>query len=134
MWRSVLVLGLLVPIAAAAQRNAEAEKCFDSGGHGEARACLERRAADSAKEVSRAEVLAVAVLEHWDQENDYRRCSVLMLKQSQTAFIGWRKAQCDLQWSLAAGGNGAGDRRLLCEIELSKRRVAELQRAMSHLP
>lgn len=48
-------------------------------------------------------------------------------------FLRYRQSQCEFQTSLAAGGNGAVDRRLLCEIDLNNRRIAELQTVQGFL-
>ena len=41
----------------------------------------------------------------------------------------YRHEQCEYVASLAFGGNGAEDRRLLCQIELDRRRTSNLKEA-----
>ena len=45
------------------------------------------------------------------------------------AYQDYRKKECDYLASLAFGGNGAEDRRLLCQIELDRRRTSNLKSA-----
>jgi uncharacterized protein YecT (DUF1311 family) len=125
---------LLLPDGARAQRNAPAEEqCFELGSHAESRACLEVLARQSADEVKLAEIALRAALQRWDQEPEHRSRSLAALRASSLSFARHRQAQCEFLSSLAAGGNGADDRRLLCQIELGQRRVSELRAALASL-
>jgi hypothetical protein len=42
-------------------------------------------------------------------------------------FKRYRTAQCEFEASSAAGGNGADDIRLQCEVRLNRERVARLK-------
>ncbi len=117
-----------------AQRNAEDEKlCFEQESHAEARACLEARSASSARAVRVAEAQLVDAIARSDQQDDDKRPAEALLAASAKSFTRWRQDQCDFQAALAFGGNGAGDRRLLCRIELDRRRVDALRAAMKSI-
>jgi len=130
--RILLISCILAP--AFVQNSAFAEdQCFNLASHAEARACLDAHAKESALAVTNAENSLRSTLSNWDQEQQYKTRSISKLDTSATQFQRYRKAQCDLQASLAAGGNAAGDRRLLCHIALDEKRVAELQAAKESL-
>lgn len=125
----------LLPFVVAAQTNAAAaQSCFSEPSHADARACLEARLKSSADAMQKAEAMAFAALERWGEEPHYKSQSAAALRASSVAFVRMRATQCEFAASLAAGGNGATDRRLLCEIELNERRSAELRASISSLP
>jgi uncharacterized protein YecT (DUF1311 family) len=131
--RAVLFL-LVMPAIAAAQRNAQAEQlCLHQGSQAEARTCLQAQAKLSADAVLAAERAALAALERWDQEPSYKARSKAALQASTQAFYRARHAECEFQATLAAGGNGATARRLLCEVELNRQRMGELQSIVASL-
>jgi hypothetical protein len=68
------------------------------------------------------EDLHVAIA-HWDEDENWKIKSANALRTSSRDFNRYRKSQCDFNASLAAGGNGAGDMRLECIIELNKQRL-----------
>ncbi len=126
--RIFLLPFLFAAASASAQSGAAAGKqCYEQPSHAAARACLEKQARQSALSVTRAEALVRSSLEKWDQEPAIRSRSLSAFETSVSQFIHYRETQCEFHASLAAGGNAAGDRRLLCEIELNNRRAAELQ-------
>jgi uncharacterized protein YecT (DUF1311 family) len=84
----------------------------------------------SSLELINVERAANARIEKWDEEANWRLASAEALKQSSRQFLKYRKSQCDLVASLAAGGNGAGDMRLNCIVRLNAQRVDELRRLM----
>lgn len=130
--RLLITFGVLT--TAFVHSNALAEdQCFNSASHAEARACLEARAKESALAVKNAENSLRSTLSNWDQEQEYKKRSISKLDTAAIQFQRYRKAECELQASLAAGGNAAGDRRLLCCIALDEKRVAELQAAQESL-
>ena len=49
------------------------------------------------------------------------------LAKSMRAFADYRKLQCDYVRALYASGNGADQAALACRIDLTRRRVRELQ-------
>ncbi len=132
--RIVLVCCLLISTIASGQDAALAEEqCFKLASHAEARACLEARSQQSALAVQQAESSLRAAFLKWDQEPQYRARSIAALNDSSAKFRQYRESQCEFQAAVAAGGNGAGDRRLLCNIGLNLRRTAELQAIQASL-
>lgn len=111
-----------------AQRNLSAStECYKSGGHADARNCLEQKAEQSRANLHLAEESLKIFLASWDQEQQYKSDAANWLVKSSSLFDQYRQSQCELQASLAAGANGASDRRLLCIIELNEKRSLELQ-------
>lgn len=117
---------VVAPSAAFAEVFAS-EQCFNLPSHAEARACLEVRERASAGTLGRAEEAFLLALSNWDQEPNFKARARSNFKASAASFSRYRSAQCELQASLAAGGNAAGDRRLLCAIELNEQRATQLQ-------
>ena len=130
----LLLAGLLslLPLVAQAASPA-AEQCFNLPSHAEARACLESRERESAAVVGRTEEAFRVALASWDQEPSFKSRARANLDASVETYRRHRAAQCELHASLAAGGNAASDRRLLCAIELNEERVAQLQSEMGAL-
>lgn len=119
---------LLLPTLAVAQRSAQAEAiCLGQLGHASARSCLIARATQSDARLEEAERVLRQVIGAWGEDEDYKRAALAAQKRAHAEFLRSRAAQCEFQATLAAGGNGANDRRLLCRIELNDRRVSEVQ-------
>jgi len=129
----ITALVALVPTVVPAQRAADAEaECYKLVGHVSARECLGRHEAESATLVEKAERdLLVSLRQESKDPGDASR-AVEALDLSARQYKLYRKSQCDLVASLALGGNSATDRRLLCQIDLDKRRVADLTRELHH--
>jgi uncharacterized protein YecT (DUF1311 family) len=116
------------------QRNSNAEeKCFRLDSHAEARTCLEASEKESAVLLGRAEVAFRSALTQWDEVPQIRDQALAAFDDSIVAFRHYRKTQCEVQASLAAGGNSANDRRLLCLIELNMERTSQLEIAENSL-
>ena len=131
----LLAVSLTVPVAASAQRSASAaDQCYKLAGHADQRKCLEERALQSVKAARDAEAKSKAALEHWTEEPFSRTRSAALFKKASATYERWRTAQCEAVASIAAGGNAARDRRLLCEIELNERRTEDLTAATAELP
>lgn len=132
--RSPLLAGLLLVLPSIALAvGPAAEQCFNLPSHAEARACLESRESESSAVIGRTENAFRAALASWDQEAPFRTRARANFDASAEAFRRYRAAHCELRASLAAGGNAAGDRRLLCAIELNEQRVIQLQNEMGAL-
>jgi hypothetical protein len=132
--KKAVLLAAAISVSALAQRSSPAEKlCIAKQSHAEARACLEAEAEATARSVQDAESSALAALDRWNEEPNYKSNSAAALRESSKAFAQMRSVQCGYLASLAAGGNGAGDRRLLCEIALNERRVADLRASIASL-
>jgi hypothetical protein len=104
-----------------------AEQCFNLPSHAEARECLESRERESVAVVGRTKDAFRVALASWDQEPRIRTQARANFDASVETFRRHRAAQCELTASLAAGGNAASDRRLICGIELNEQRVTQLQ-------
>lgn len=98
-----------------------------SGSHAEARACLERTVAKSESDLQRMEARLVARIALWDAEPPDVRHSLRLFDADRKTYRAYRAAQCELQASAAAGGNGAGDLRAMCVIEQDRARMALLR-------
>lgn len=109
-----------VPLVAAGE-------CTGLADHATERACWEALARTTTAEVAGTQRTVLSQLDRWDQGQDYRRRTRALLLASFRQFASFRAAQCEAEASLAAGGNGAGDVRLSCEVRLNRGRVAELQ-------
>jgi uncharacterized protein YecT (DUF1311 family) len=131
---SLLLGGLLFVLSLVAKAaDPAAEQCFNLSSHAEVRECLESRERESAAVVGRTEEAFRVTLASWDQEPPFKTRTRANLDASVEAFRRHRAAQCELHASLAAGGNAASDRRLLCAIELNEKRVTQLQNEMGAL-
>jgi uncharacterized protein YecT (DUF1311 family) len=69
----------------------------------------------------------------WDQEAPFKTRARAEFDTSVETFRHHRAAQCELHAALAAGGNAASDRRLLCVIKLNGQRITQLQDEMDAL-
>ena len=94
--------------------------------HGEQRQCLERIAAESRVKLEHARALLIKRIQTWDEEASYRQRTLTLLNQSYDRFKNYRNFQCEYEASTAAGGNGAGDMRLQCQIDLNAHYVTWL--------
>ncbi|HTT39405.1 MAG TPA: lysozyme inhibitor LprI family protein [Burkholderiales bacterium] len=125
---TLFVLFVAAPIASLAQRNAATEDaCLRLPSHVEWRACFAAKFEQSNIELHDAEAAIEADIERWDFGPTYRARALAALREASASFARWRDAQCEFQATLAASGNGANDRRLLCAIELNQRRIADLK-------
>lgn len=118
---------LLITALFAASTSAT-EECANTASHAEQRACLEALAKQTAAEVAAAQDAVRERIANWDEEEQYKSKSRKLLADSNKHFAALRASQCDLEASSAAGGNGAGDLRLDCQIRLNRNYVAELKR------
>ena len=124
MLRTVPVMALAALWCGSAQAN---EYCPTASDHVEYRACLENLAVITAAEVAAAEDAARGRIERWDEEAPYRERSLALFGAMAAQFQKYRSARCELVASGAAGGNGAGDIRLICEIRLNRAYAEEIK-------
>lgn len=106
---------------------AQSGKCSKAGDHASERSCLILEAKNSQIELDVTEKKFLQKLENWDEESGYKKRTKGLFLTASKQHIQLRKAQCELLASLAAGGNGAGDMRLECIIELNTRRTDEIR-------
>ena len=123
-----LIALLSFSAATLAQRSAPAEEvCSKLAGHADSRACLEHEAAHSLALVEAAEQSFREFLLKADETPGAAARTLAAFEDASREYWRYRRRQCDFLAALAYGGNGAGDRRLLCLIELDTRRVADLR-------
>lgn len=105
--------------------------CADFKSHAERRACFEALAVETDRELDQWEARLHSRIALWDQSQPaYIERSLALLDQDRTAYRRYRTAHCELDASSAAGGNGAGDLRESCKIDLDRQRIESLKRKM----
>jgi len=128
MRHAIIAAALAFPMLAIGQRSANAETaCLGLLGHADARSCLIAEAAKSDSRLQGAERDLRQAVKNWQEDESYKRTALAAQMRAHAEFLRARSAQCEFQATLAAGGNGADDRRLLCWIELNDRRVSAVQ-------
>ena len=134
MRNAIITAVLSLPMLVAAQRSVPAESiCLGLPAHANARSCLVAEAAKSDGRLEQAERNLRQALDHCQEDESFKRSGIAAQKRASAEFLRARSAQCELQATLAAGGNGANDRRLLCRIELNERRVTDIQAIASSI-
>lgn len=88
--------------------------------HAEYRMCLDQASKRSIAEIGAAEAQLRQRIADSDDESEYKQTSLSLLQTSASEFRRYRSSQCDFEASTAAGGNGAGDIRLECQVELDR--------------
>lgn len=119
----IATVTLVASMSALSQRAASGEQCFGNGGNAAAKLCLAEKARESESALVLAERTAVKLLEQSDEEPAARRRAVSSFKAASAAYRRYRKEQCGFHVALAAGGSGASERGLLCEIALNEERM-----------
>jgi uncharacterized protein YecT (DUF1311 family) len=95
--------------------------------HAEYRACLQQAAELSLKEVDMAEKQLSQRIADADEEGAYKKNGQALLRESAASYRNYRSAHCDFEAGTAAGGNGAQDLRLQCQVDLDKGRIGQLR-------
>jgi len=108
--------------------------CTKADSHAAERQCLERLGQRSAAELAQTEAKAEARLNTWDEDADYKTLAQYRLRQANQSFRRYLAQQCSYEQALSAGGNGAGDMQLSCEIDLRRQRSKQLQSLSKSLP
>lgn len=126
-----VALAFLAAGPAVAQRDADADRLCEPGSHVEQRACLAVEAHKSELRLAKAETDARSALVTVDQNEPERDHAVHQFDRSVPQFRRYRATQCDFIASLAYGGNGQGDLRLLCQIDLNNARIRYLRAAIA---
>jgi hypothetical protein len=124
--RHALVLGLAV-WSLAGFAAADTSDCAALSSHAESRACLSKKAYASSVALQDAEEELAKAITHWDEDPYWKSKSANALRTSNQDFYRYRESYCDFSASLAAGGNGAGDMRLECIMELNRQRLDMLR-------
>ncbi|MES2014053.1 MAG: lysozyme inhibitor LprI family protein [Pseudomonadota bacterium] len=116
-----LALALVAPVAFGAN------DCANAPSHSEQRACLEQLAATTAAEVALVQCNATNRITHLDEETTVKDNILKHFRAATKQFRRYRRTQCEFEATAAAGGNGAGDLRLQCEVRLNREYIARLK-------
>jgi len=127
MKKILAFLFFVLEAAAVGIAYAGAGECSNATSHVEQRSCLEAQFREAEKRLTLTEQSTMAKIAAWDEDTGYRSASKKALSASNSAFRKYRANQCEYEWSLAAGGNGATDMRLSCAIELTQSRIKLLE-------
>jgi uncharacterized protein YecT (DUF1311 family) len=108
--------------------------CSTTESHADQRKCLERAASATWAKLEKAQALLIERIQAWDEEVDYRKTATRRLKRSSARFEEFRNTECEYEAAAAAGGNGAGDMRLQCQIDLNKQYAESLRKQLVWYP
>jgi hypothetical protein len=108
--------------------------CSDVPSHAEKRECLELEAAKLSKQIERAQAALRNRIAAWDEDARYKSRALALLASSEGKFQAFTAAQCAFEASAAAGGNGAGDMQLECQISLGAAYLKSLQEQAAWFP
>ncbi len=122
-WLIVLALGGL----AAATANAGAlDECLVKGDHAAVSSCLLDADREAQAALNAAEGIAGRRARELDTATGRPRANAA-LARSMRAFAEFRKAQCAFVKAMYASGNGAEQGEIACRIDLTRRRLRDLQ-------
>ena len=126
-----IIKALFVPailaVSATAAAAASGPECGQAGSHAEERTCYEKAFQASLAELRQAEGKFLESLQAWDVEPNYKQNTKAKFLVASKQFAAFRAVQCEVAASLAAGGNGAGDLRLSCLVEVTRGQIAAIQ-------
>ena len=118
----------LVLVIAMVSVRAGAECQWNSkSSHANYTACLLRDASQSEKAVVAAESHARQRLSSSSEVASEKERALALLESAAASFRKFKAAQCEFESSTAAGGNAAGDLRVLCDIALDKAYMVRLK-------
>lgn len=86
-----------------------------------------RAAKNADGRVQAAQQLLRQRIGRWSEDPPERTRTRALFDDAANGFARFRQAQCDYEASVAAGGNGAGDMRLRCEIDLDEAYLKSIQ-------
>jgi len=118
---ATILLGFAVPAAAGAL-----DECQGAGDHAAVTRCLVEADGEAQASLRNAEGVAGTHARELDAITGRPGANAALAK-SMRAFADYRKLQCDYVRALYASGNGADQAALACRIDLTRRRVRELQ-------
>ena len=122
-WLGVLAMGGLCVAGA----NAGAlDECAVKGDHATVRRCLMDADRGAEAALNAAEGAAGTRAREIDTATGRPRANAA-LARSMRAFADFRRAQCDFVKAMHASGNGADQGELACRIDLTRRRLRDLQ-------
>jgi uncharacterized protein YecT (DUF1311 family) len=118
---AMILPGFAVPAAAGAL-----DECQTAGDHAAVTRCLVAADSDAQASLRNAEGSAGTRARELDTVTGRPGANAALAK-SMRAFSGYRTAQCDYVKAMYASGNGAEQAGLGCRVDLTRRRVRELQ-------
>ncbi len=107
------------------------DRCNSERVHAAQRACLSREALRYNDAVLAAQAVVRKRITAWDEDAGYKARSLKLFSATTRQYQRYRSSQCEFDASAAAGGNGAGDMRLTCQIELDGAYLTDLQNQTS---
>lgn len=123
-WSSIFLISPKVT----AQSEKAIRACNGIKSHVEERACLLKLAEKSNQGLKAAENKLLSKIALWNEELDYKNHTRLQFISTTKVFAKFLAEQCRFEASLAAGGNGAEDMRLVCLIENNNKRIVEIRK------
>ncbi|MEO8346734.1 MAG: lysozyme inhibitor LprI family protein [Betaproteobacteria bacterium] len=127
MNRTWVTLLLLLGAAVTAPATAGAlDECQTAGDHAAVTRCLFEADAEAQASLRNAEGVAGTRARELDTATGRAGANAALAK-SLRAFLEYRTMQCNYVKALYASGNGAEQAGLACRVDLTRRRVRELQ-------
>lgn len=128
----VIALGALFSLAGLASA---APDCGGrSSTHASERACWIKAAQKSKARVDSAQEALRKRIKGWDEDAEFIERSLVLFNESTKRFSRYRQSQCDFEASVSAGGNGADDMRLSCQIALDEAYLRSLHEQSTSFP
>ena len=118
---AMVLLGLAAPAAAGAL-----DECHTAGDHAAVTRCLAEADGQAQASLRNAEAAAGTRAREIDNATG-RAVANAALAKTLRAFTEYRTLQCDYVKALYASGAGAEQAGLACRVDLTRRRVRELQ-------
>jgi uncharacterized protein YecT (DUF1311 family) len=118
---AMVLLGLAAPAAAGAL-----DECQTAGDHAAVTRCLAEADAQAQASLRNAEAAAGTRAREIDNATGRPGANAALAKTLRT-FADYRTTQCDYVKALYASGGGAEQAGLGCRVDLTRRRVRELQ-------
>ena len=121
-----LLVTTLCALAVAAANAGALDECAIKGDHTAVSRCLLDADREAQAALHAAEGAAGIRARELDTATGRPRANAA-LARSMRAFTDFRKAQCDFVKAMYASGNGAEQGTLACRIDLTRRRLRDLQ-------
>lgn len=94
---------------------------------------MEQLAATTAAEVVLVQSNMTNRIAHLDEEATVKDNMLKHFHAATEQFHRYRLTQCEFEAIAAAGGNGAGDLRLQCEVRLNREYIARIKKPLGLL-
>jgi uncharacterized protein YecT (DUF1311 family) len=122
------------PAAGVQQGASTYSECYGLDGPSDTGKCLENQVKQSDGALQQAQASLLSAFDRSTNAKAWKSRVAAKLNNSTKSFRGYQDAQCELQAALAAGVDEAGERRLVCIIELNESRAMMLREAAVSLP